>query len=121
MNNDPNRFAHQRLTEIALMEEAFLPLDEAALLLAIEIGEDAGIQQYLNRIDSFAEDFNLYRKSIPEITGAKAMISFFYKENGFAGNKSNYFDPANSYLNNCLLYTSPSPRDATLSRMPSSA
>ena len=26
-----------------------------------------------------------------------------------------------SLLNNCLLYTSPSPRDATLSRMPSSA
>ena len=25
------------------------------------------------------------------------------------------------YINNCLLYTSPSPRDATLSRMPSSA
>ena len=25
------------------------------------------------------------------------------------------------HLNNCLLYTSPSPRDATLSRMPSSA
>ena len=25
------------------------------------------------------------------------------------------------YSNNCLLYTSPSPRDATLSRMPSSA
>ena len=27
----------------------------------------------------------------------------------------------NNYLKNCLLYTSPSPRDATLSRMPSSA
>ena len=26
-----------------------------------------------------------------------------------------------SRVNNCLLYTSPSPRDATLSRMPSSA
>ena len=26
-----------------------------------------------------------------------------------------------SFANNCLLYTSPSPRDATLSRMPSSA
>ena len=25
------------------------------------------------------------------------------------------------YVNDCLLYTSPSPRDATLSRMPSSA
>ena len=32
------------------------------------------------------------------------------KDFGLAGN-----------LNNCLLYTSPSPRDATLSRMPSSA
>ena len=26
-----------------------------------------------------------------------------------------------TFTNNCLLYTSPSPRDATLSRMPSSA
>ena len=45
-----------------------------------------------------------------------------------------YFDPhvtlvtnlktersAMDVFNNCLLYTSPSPRDATLSRMPSSA
>ena len=29
--------------------------------------------------------------------------------------------PGGMYINNCLLYTSPSPRDATLSRMPSSA
>ena len=28
---------------------------------------------------------------------------------------------AGDLVNNCLLYTSPSPRDATLSRMPSSA
>ena len=31
------------------------------------------------------------------------------------------FDVAISYLNICLLYTSPSPRDGLLSRMPSSA
>ena len=102
MNSDPNRFTNQRLAEIALMEEPCLPLAEAALLLAIEIGEDASIQQYLNKIDSLAEDFNLYRRSVPEITGAKAMISFFYKETGFSGNKSNYFDPANSYLNKVI-------------------
>ena len=29
--------------------------------------------------------------------------------------------PVNSVVKTCLLYTSPSPRDATLSRMPSSA
>ena len=30
-------------------------------------------------------------------------------------------EPINNRPNPCLLYTSPSPRDATLSRMPSSA
>ena len=32
-----------------------------------------------------------------------------------------YPDPDATELKDCLLYTSPSPRDATLSRMPSSA
>ena len=32
-----------------------------------------------------------------------------------------HHDDANTFNSNCLLYTSPSPRDATLSRMPSSA
>ena len=36
--------------------------------------------------------------------------------------KSPYIYPnEHSYMQSCLLYTSPSPRDATLSRMPSSA
>ena len=41
--------------------------------------------------------------------------------------KTDQYEDANCYLLNtchirdCLLYTSPSPRDATLSRMPSSA
>ena len=34
---------------------------------------------------------------------------------------NNQLDKLNSQLISCLLYTSPSPRDATLSRMPSSA
>ena len=102
MNTDPNRFSSQRLNEIALMQEASLPLAEAALLLAIEIGEDTSIQPYLDKINSLAEDFSLYRRATSDITCAKAMISFFYKETGFAGNKSNYYDPANSYLNKVI-------------------
>ena len=102
MNTDPNRSSSQRLNEIALMHEASFPLAEAALLLAIEIGEDTSIQPYLDKINSLAEDFSLYRRATPDITCAKAMISFFYKETGFAGNKSNYYDPANSYLNKVI-------------------
>ena len=35
--------------------------------------------------------------------------------------KLEIIDDVDYYVSNCLLYTSPSPRDATLSRMPSSA
>ena len=45
---------------------------------------------------------------------------------GYKGSKSKQFKKANETVMKalyyaCLLYTSPSPRDATLSRMPSSA
>ena len=42
----------------------------------------------------------------------------------FAKSELDWFEPFQTVLDNknaCLLYTSPSPRDATLSRMPSSA
>ena len=40
---------------------------------------------------------------------------------GISGTSPTSYDNNNSKANTCLLYTSPSPRDATLSRMPSSA
>ena len=54
---------------------------------------------------------------------------FFYNESGFDINFDPEFDERRGWWdqaklemkNACLLYTSPSPRDATLSRMPSSA
>ena len=51
-----------------------------------------------------------------------AFIKASGKEKGYAeiSNKAGQFKKEDLYLV-CLLYTSPSPRDATLSRMPSSA
>ena len=51
---------------------------------------------------------------------AKPIINFIEKENinlKYILNTHHHFD----HIGGCLLYTSPSPRDATLSRMPSSA
>ena len=42
------------------------------------------------------------------------------KNRSYTG-KPTYFDQILTSIGTCLLYTSPSPRDATLSRMPSSA
>ena len=43
------------------------------------------------------------------------------KKAAFRSYMKGFVAPAVGQYNNCLLYTSPSPRDATLSRMPSSA
>ena len=58
----------------------------------------------------------------PEATAAFYCKAFDFKEVGRVGDRD---DPDNGlawgiYLS-CLLYTSPSPRDATLSRIPSSS
>ena len=42
-------------------------------------------------------------------------------ENPFLENDENSYETYSSYDKDCLLYTSPSPRDGLLSRMPSSA
>ena len=49
-------------------------------------------------------------------------VDFLNKTHGWPlWAKTSYNTRGNKYYNACLLYTSPSPRDATLSRMPSSA
>ena len=45
-------------------------------------------------------------------------LSHFYGKNE---NKKQVLNDVNLNIDNCLLYTSPSPRDLKLSRMPSSA
>ena len=61
--------------------------------------------------------YNQLEKIIDELKG-KSTWDFDDKRNTFAIYKREMFD---CICDACLLYTSPSPRDATLSRMPSSA
>ena len=58
---------------------------------------------------------------LPEFWRKLSSINpFFYNIDGFRFAFTGYSDASVIY-GGCLLYTSPSPRDATLSRMPSSA
>ena len=54
-------------------------------------------------------------------TDALVSISQTYKDEGFDAAKSLAGDVIDGAYGYCLLYTSPSPRDRTRSRMPSSA
>ena len=53
--------------------------------------------------------------------GVAAIIIVMSVMNGFRIDLTNRIIGLNSHLNICLLYTSPSPRDVGISRMPSSA
>ena len=54
-------------------------------------------------------------------TGGMHRIGYAYWQNGYKEEAEYYFNEQIKYGNSCLLYTSPSPRDSTSSRMPSSA
>ena len=75
-----------------------------------------------NEIGSFSDPFDA--ENAIEAGWTTGLVPFTYENGiGFIENMSAFetnFRFATQF-GNCLLYTSPSPRDATLSRMPSSA
>ena len=77
-----------------------------------------------NSIDSSLQQLPLYLGSAAEILEIhnrnKERARLAYEQNIKHQNGKSGKNNMNSFCN-CLLYTSPSPRDATLSRMPSSA
>ena len=63
-----------------------------------------------SRYEVASEDMSQFLKDVSE-TATENDVHIF----------SQYNEINNKYLSTCLLYTSPSPRDGLLSRMPSSA
>ena len=68
-------------------------------------------------------DPNLYADyDVPRsIYGNRSQQRLRFEERALQGRLDELSDKRDKLANDCLLYTSPSPRDATLSRMPSSA
>ena len=67
----------------------------------------------------------LVKVTMTELTGLKELFDCFVdalsKRVDVADKESESVSAVYNEFSSCLLYTSPSPRDATLSRMPSSA
>ena len=96
----------------------------ATLLFSVIIGQSNGylaqklmIENNLrNRISDAMEKVIDNRKYVIDVSVDLEVSSAIESETTFSPN-----DGTVKSLQSCLLYTSPSPRDATLSRMPSSA
>jgi len=93
----------QRFQALIEGPEAAINLAEAALLIAKEEQEGLDVDAYLGLLDEFA------RAAASHLAGCKvpaeqidALNRFLFVEQGFKGNRDNYYDPANSYLNHVL-------------------
>ena len=97
-------------------------IEDVRLLRTVQFPEDAGPMAHPVRPDSYLEINNFYTVTIYE-KGAEVvrMMQTLTSRDGFAKGMKLYFERFDGQAVTCLLYTSPSPRDGLLSRMPSSA
>ncbi len=85
----------ERFTELVRGPEADLPLDEAALLIAAHAHPDTDPGSSLAELDRLAQ-------GVPDKDLA-GLLARLYVEEGFGGNREDYYDPENSYLDTLLV------------------
>jgi regulator of sirC expression with transglutaminase-like and TPR domain len=101
--------ARERLREVASQPEPW-PLGEAALLLAIDEYPELATERYLAYLAELAERVQT-RSLIPlafseeedDASGPRdALLHVLLVEEGFRGNREQYYDPRNSYLHEVI-------------------
>lgn len=78
-------------------------LERAALYIAQEEYLDLDVDEYLNALDTMADDI---REQLPiesyPLKILKTINHYLYENLGFAGNIEDYYDPRNSFLNDVI-------------------
>ena len=93
-------------------------LSNLGKLAAIGINTVCGTTGWLDSYDSICEAFSDNQSAFLYASNFSIGVNLFFAINEKLASLMKGY---NDYNISCLLYTSPSPRDATLSRMPSSA
>ena len=95
--------ALQIFGEIAQLEESVFPLDRASLSLGLEEYPGLSVGEYLHRLDTLAARVDVLiggdRSSGSILQGLNEVL---FIQEGLKGNKEEYYDPRNSYLNEVL-------------------
>lgn len=93
----------ERLRFLIEGPESSLNLAHAALLIAKEEYAHLDVDAYLGVLDELARSAANRVVSLREPSEQiDALNRFFFVDQGFSGNRANYYDPANSYLNHVL-------------------
>lgn len=77
-------------------------LARAALLIAAAEQPVLDVDRYLARLDDLADTALAARRAADALSRLHRLREFLFEELGFAGDRSDYFDPRNSHLNEVL-------------------
>lgn len=95
--------ASQSFQAIAALDEEALPLDRAALIMALEEYPDLDVQEYLRRLDTLAARAEvLAGEDSDPISRIESINQVLFVQEGLRGNDEDYYDPRNSFLNEVL-------------------
>lgn len=112
-NSDPVEFLHPRLEVTHVMQlddilellavdpDAPIELDATALLIARDEYPDLDVERCREMLDRLADAARPHL-GITFETRVEGLCRFLFREAGFSGNQSAYYDPRNSYLNDVL-------------------
>ena len=82
--------------------DAEIRLARAALLIAAAEQPGLDVDGYLGRLDTLADAAGPARCAADALSRLHRLREFLFEELGFAGDRADYFDPRNSYLNHVL-------------------
>ncbi len=82
--------------------DADIPLARAALLIAAAEQPGLDVDRELARLDDLARSADPGRRDADDLRRLHRLREFLFEERGFAGDRVDYFDPRNSYLNQVL-------------------
>jgi regulator of sirC expression with transglutaminase-like and TPR domain len=83
--------------------EESIDLGRAALAVALADYPDLDIARYLRRIDELAVEVSQRRGADADAFRSIAALNYvLFKEQGFRGNRDDYYDPKNSFLNDVI-------------------
>lgn len=99
----PARSARARFADVVQKAEPEIDLACAALLIAAEEYPQVTPEPYLRRLDELAERA---RDRLSDATAPVMMLQevnrVMFEEEGFRGNRNEYYDPRNSFLNDVI-------------------
>lgn len=95
--------ARQQFTRLAAAPDPTLDLGETALWIGAEEDGPVDVEDYLTRLDALAA--TLRTRLSPDHTARERLdllLAYVFRELGFHGNESDYYDPRNSYFHQVL-------------------